>query len=368
MKDRHPVLTTPPSSGLRPKIALVSDWFAPRRGGIESHLVGLGRALTKAGAHVSAITAQPGAECTDFAVHALDSARLPGLDLAISPRLLRRMRSTLETVAPDVVHIHASIVAPACLAGLMAARHVGLPVVLTVHSDLEALAPLFRLLGPHMQGVILSAVSLRIARQLAPLTRGAAPLVLPNGFDAGFWMAEDPPDPPGDAFRLVSAMRLERKKRPQVLRAMQTTLAAALDRPVEIVVAGDGPRRAALARELRTPGWLDRSALRALYHGAHGFVMPSRHESFGIAALEARAAGLPVIGRAGNGLVEFINDGEDGLLCDSDAAMTTAALRLAREPALWRHLSGPRPTLVRYDWPVVAARHLEVYAQAVSGN
>lgn len=357
-----------PASGRAPRVALVSDWFSPRRGGIESHLLGLGRALTNAGAEVSAITAQPGAQGSEFAVHALACARLPGLDLAIPPGLLRSMRATLAAVAPDIVHIHASIVAPACLAGLIAARRASLPVVLTLHSDLAAVAPLFRLIGPRLQNVVLSAVSARIARQLAPLTRERVPIVLPNGFESAFWMADSPPAPPADVFRLVSAMRLARKKRPHVLHAMRAALAAALDRPVEIVVAGEGPRRAGLSPDILTPGWLDRGTLRDLYRGAHAFVLPSRHESFGIAALEARAAGLPVIGRAANGLAEFIRDGEDGFLCDSDAAMTDAALRLAREPALWRRMAGPRPALARYEWSTIAERHLEVYAQAVSGG
>ena len=356
----------------RVKVALVSDWFAPRRGGIESHLIGLGRALTEAGAQVTAITPQPKAHGAPFPVHPLDVARLPGLDIAVSPRLVRAMQAALSEAAPDVVHLHASIVAPACLAGLVAARRTGLPVVLTAHSDLAALTPLLALAGrlarQHLSRVVLSGVSARIAGQLAALTPGAPPVVLSNGFDAEFWRADDAPQAPTDVFRLVSAMRLERKKRPQVLSAIRSVLERTLGRPVEMVVAGDGRRRARLGPDVQAPGWLDRAALRALYQNAHAFVLPSHHESFGIAALEARAAGLPVIGRAGTGLAEFIRDGEDGYLCDCDTGMTEAALRLARDPALWQRMAGPRPALARFDWPVVAARHLDLYARACSGG
>lgn len=350
------------------KIALVSDWFAPRRGGIESHLIGLGRALTAAGAQVAAITPQPGARSDAFPVRQLQVARLPGLDLAVSPRLLRAFGTALDEIRPDVVHIHASIVAPACVAGLMAARRAGLPIVLTAHSDLAAIAPLLalagRLAGKRLSGVVMTGVSARIAGQLAALAPGAMPVVLPNGFDAGFWMAASAPEAPAQAFRLVSAMRLERKKRPQALSVLRDTVARGLERPVDLIVAGDGPRRARLGPGVTAPGWLDRAALRELFRGAHAFVLPSRHESFGIAALEARAAGLPVIGRTGNGLAEFIRDGVDGFLCDSDAGMAEAALRLARDPALWRRMAGPRPALGRFDWPAVAAQHLEIYARA----
>jgi len=354
------------------KVALISDWFAPRRGGIESQLKGLARALTASEAVVSVITAQPHARDDVVPVHALDVAHLPGFDLAVSPRLVRRIVAALETVAPDVVHIHASIVAPACVAGLIAARRSGLPVVLTAHSDLSAMVPLLalagRLVGPRLSGVVVSAVNARIAGQLAVLVPGSKPVVLANGFDAGFWMTDIAPEAPDGMFRLVSAMRLERKKRPQVLVSLREAMVGALDRPVDLVVAGEGRHRTRMGAGVATQGWLDRAALRALYRGSHAFVLPSRHESFGIAALEARAAGLPVIGRAGNGLAEFIRDGEDGFLCDSDAGMTEAALRLARDPDLWRRLAGPRPALVRYDWANVAQAHLDLYARAISGR
>lgn len=181
-------------------------------------------------------------------------------------------------------------------------------------------------------------------------------------------MTDTTPAPPAGTLRLVSAMRLERKKRPQVLTGMRDTLAQAMETPVAVTIAGDGRLRTRLPASVQAPGWLDRAALRDLYHGAHAFVLPSRHESFGIAALEARAAKLPVIGRAGTGLAAFIRDGEDGFLCTSDAAMTEAALALARDPALWRRMAGTRPALARDDWPAVAAQHLQVYARAISGG
>jgi len=354
-----------PTRGL--KIALVSDWFAPRRGGIESHLSGLGRALTAAGAQVSVLTPQPGARSNEVAVFSPGGLRLPGFDLAVSPRLVRRMATALTVIAPDVVHVHASIVAPACLAGLIAARRLGLPVVLTAHSDLAVMAPLLRWLGPRWPDVRLTAVSSRIAAQLAPLS-SIAPQVLANGFDAGFWMADPAQPPAGGAFRLVSAMRLERKKRPQVLGRLREALERRINRPVEMVVAGEGRHHDTLGPGVQSPGWLGREGLRALYRSAHAFVLPSQNESFGIAALEARAAGLPVIGRADTGLAEFIRDGEDGFLCDSDAAMLEALQALAMDPELAYRLAGPRPALGRFDWPVIAAQHLALYRQVASGG
>lgn len=350
------------------QIALISDWFAPRKGGIESHLSGLGRALAAAGHGVTALTAQPQATATDLAITLAPLAlrHIPLLDLALPFGLRAELRRHLAALSPDVVHVHASIIAPACLAGVQAALDLGLPVIITFHSDLRLFAPLLRLMAAWRGRVVFSAVSAPIAAQLDQVSGGAA-VVLPNGFDRSFWQAPPQPRAAGEAFHIVSALRLTRKKRPLVLARLADRVAQATGRRVRLTIAGQGQarfHRALLQAGASLTGWLGRDDLRALYHGADLFIQPARFESFGIAALEARAAGLPVIGRAGTGLAEFVTDGADGFLCDTDHAMTQAAIAIARTPDLQQHLSGPRPDLARYDWPQVAARHLAIYADA----
>ena len=79
-------------------------------------------------------------------------------------------------------------------------------------------------------------------------------------------------------------------------------------------------------------GRLDRGAVRELLRGAHVFVAPADLESFGIAALEARCAGLPVVAKASGGVREFVRDEVEGLLCDTDEDMVQALVRLGAEP------------------------------------
>jgi len=108
-----------------------------------------------------------------------------------------------------------------------------------------------------------------------------------------------------------------------------------------LVVLGDGPARpelARLARELgvagrvRFAGWVDPPW--ALKWGFDVLVAPSRVEGFGLVAVEAILAGIPVIASRVGGFAEMIDDGATGLLVEpGDAASLAAAIRqLADDP------------------------------------
>ena len=81
-------------------------------------------------------------------------------------------------------------------------------------------------------------------------------------------------------------------------------------------------------------GRLTRPQVRAAYADSDVFLAPAELEAFGIAALEARTAGLAVVARRGTGIAEFVEDGIDGLLVADDAEMTEAVVHLARDGRL----------------------------------
>jgi len=104
-----------------------------------------------------------------------------------------------------------------------------------------------------------------------------------------------------------------------------------------LVVAGDGPQSAALraradelGAEVRFPGRVDAETLAVLRHGAAVAVVPSRYaEILPLAALEAMAAGLPVVAARSGGLTEAVPG--EGLYAPGDVAALADRLR-----ALWR--------------------------------
>jgi len=106
---------------------------------------------------------------------------------------------------------------------------------------------------------------------------------------------------------------------------------------VALVVAGDGPDRAALearASELglegraRFLGSLSREQVLRLFRASDASVLPSAWENFPHTVVEALAVGCPVIATSVGGVPEVVRDGENGLLVPPhDAAALGAAIR-----------------------------------------
>lgn len=123
--------------------------------------------------------------------------------------------------------------------------------------------------------------------------------------------AVEPAAPPPLRFVCVSRLDLRSKHVDRLLRAV-ALLRGEDAGAFFLTIAGDGFLRGALqqlARELaigdhvRFTGWLPPAELRALVGTQHVAVQPSEHESFGLVALEAAAAGLPLIAGARAGVV-----------------------------------------------------------------
>ena len=342
------------------RIALLSDCYLPRLGGIEVQVHDLAARLIGRGHEVVVFTATPGEhgerggfvdEVDGVPVHRL-ALRLP-FELPVNPLAPRLLRPRLAEGGFDVAHVHMGVVSPFAVDCARVATGLGLPTAMTWHCMLGSLEPVFRLAG-HVRtwaarGVAMSAVSAVAAEPLQRIVGLSGVVkVLSNGIDIDRWAPQAggaPVREPGAAVRVVSAMRLASRKRPvPLLRTMARVRARVPDEiGMSLEILGDGPDRGRLERFVAThgmggwvhlPGRVTRDELRRTYAAADIYVAPAPLESFGIAALEARTVGLPVVGRWGSGLAEFVTDGVNGYLAADDEAMAGALARLVTDGEL----------------------------------
>lgn len=360
------------------RIALTCDWYAPRVGGIESYLLDLAAQLREAGHEPEVITATPGAPRIDgIPVHRLALKRLPGWDVAFTPSAaLTQLRERLSRGRFDLVHGH-SLYSPLAHASMYVARRVGIPSVLSSHSLLSPGG----VLGfswwnrVHHWGrwpTLLTAVSSLAAAETRVASGRERVHVLSNGIA----IRPHGDGPAGTRPTVISVMRLCKRKLPlELVRAIPRIDAQlAPDERPEFVLVGDGPERARVERlverlgighRLERAGKLSRAEVQARLERAHVFVLPTLKEAFGIAVLEARAAGLPVVAMQGNGTTDLVEHGREGLLAATTFELADHVAELCRNAALRSRMSAAaREGLERFSWEAVLARHLEIYALA----
>ena len=365
------------------RIAHVSDCYAPRTGGIETQVAALARAQAASGDDVCVITATPGdgplragvdhdGLVTVFRV----AARMPA-DIPVHPRTRRRVRQIIQAWRPDVVHIHSGVVSPFAWSAFREVADLGVPRIVTVHSMWGPIAePMHRIFDQHLPWrdslTRVTSVS-AVAAQQVSAALGASVGVIPNGIDPGLWPIQETRRQPHE-LRIVSVLRLAPRKR---VGALVNILAqAAREFPEDIrlsgAIFGVGPLRRwaqrlldqrGLGSDVTLTGRLDRASIHDRFATSDLFVQASVRESFGIAALEARTSGVPVLARSQTGAGEFITSGVDGLLVDNDDDMVRGLVDLAHDRGTllaWR--TAAEQTQTGMTWPEVLAQTKTEYS------
>ncbi len=133
----------------------------------------------------------------------------------------------------------------------------------------------------------------------------------------------------------------------------------------QLLVAGDGPARAEVEAALgavpqdrvRLLGEVAAEALPALYAACDLLVWPAIREAYGMALLEAQAAGLPVVAGQGAGVAQLVLDGRTGRLTEAGdaAAFAQAVAGLLAAPETRRAMAAAAQTRVNAKHGLTAA-------------
>jgi glycosyltransferase involved in cell wall biosynthesis len=333
-------------------------------GGAERLVVALARGALDAGHEVAfASVAGPLAAEVDvphFTLPLIERRpwRLPAAALAL--------RRSLTDFAPDVLHCHNP--GMSAVAGLATVRGSSQRGLVTVHGvpdeDYATAARVLRAAGLPVVACgpgVADALGAHGAHPDATIVNGvrAAPEAADRAALATAW-GLDPRLP------LVLAVgRLAPVKNPTLaVRALVAVPDAAL------VFVGDGPLRDDVRREAEVAGVGDRVVLagtradaRALIGAADAVVLPSRAEGLPLVALEALAAGTPLVASDVRGVRELVGDDAALLVAPDDAPALADALRrvLSDAKLAGRLAEAGRVVASRYSEDEMIARYLELY-------
>jgi len=348
-------------------------------GGAESFSVGLSRALRQEGVDVRVLFVCYSAPLADRLARGgipWESLNLPrGRHVAFHPRLFARSTALLEADA-------ALLVSPGFLPGaLRAGRYRGAIVSVNHDTIVQRLPPAERVVRfvDRLSGFWASNAEVAVSDFLLERLRAqphARRLVrIHNGVDMksfhpGF-LEEGTAFTVGWAGRLVPGKGVG-----ELLHAF-----AALPGAPRLRIAGDGPERKTLEGRARSlgiassvsfEGWVP--SMPEFWRGCHVAAMPSNElaESFGMAAAEAMASGLPVVATRRGALPELVDDGSWGFLVPpgDSASLGTALRRYLENPGL-RHEHGLRARGAcekRFDLKRCAASYLDLIDSILRGR
>ncbi|GGK44107.1 glycosyltransferase family 4 protein [Nocardia camponoti] len=205
--------------------------------------------------------------------------------------------------------------------------------------------------------------------ELSPIT------VIRNGIDVGAWTfrARAPRTGPP---RLLYVGRLEYEKGvqdaiaalPRIRRAHPGTTLTIAGVGTQFEWLRERARVHRVARAVNFVGSLDHTELLGWLHGADAIVLPSRYEPFGIVALEAAAAGVPLIASTAGGLGEAVIDGVTGASfepADVNGIVEATCAVLDDPVAAQERADTARERLTAdFSWDVVASETAQVYSAA----
>jgi len=282
----------------------------------------------------------------------------------------------------DAVHAH--FLFPTGLVGWLAAGLRGVPLVLFAHGSDVLFASRGGIIGRATRRSIraadvLVAPSAALAEEIREALGDCGPRVevVPMGVDVALFapgdrsMARRRTGLGDDGSVVLFVGALDGNKGAGCEELME-----ALDTPVlqevRLVVVGDGPWRDRLQHRARTGslvgrvefrGQVDRQALADLIRAVDLVAVPSRRESLGLVALEARAAGIPVVAAAVGGLRDHVKPGVSGELYQpgDPRRLRDAIVRVLSAPGAY----APPALEDRYTVEGSARTVLEVTAAAV---
>ncbi len=377
------------------KIAIFASAFYPHVGGVEELCRQLAHEYRARGDAVAIFTERWPRSLPEYEEHeGIPVHRLPfrvpsegwkaKLKYLATHRSIRqRLLALLARFEPDVLHVQC--VSNNAFYAMLAQETMGVPLVLTMQGELTmdaqrifersawARETLRRGLRRADAITACSRQTLTEAESFFGEPFGEKGRVVYNGIAAGEADRAVPFQHPRP-YVLAIGRHVPQKGFDVLLHAMSRIQNR--KEPCDLILAGDGTEHTALkalAVELGLeanvlfPGRVNHADAMSLFAGCKVFVLPSRHEPFGIVNLEAMAVGKPIVASRVGGVPEIVTDAENGLLVSPDDpdALAAAISKLLNDEVMQLALGNAgRRRAESFTWPEIAREYLEVYRLA----
>jgi glycosyltransferase involved in cell wall biosynthesis len=355
------------------RLTLVTETFPPEVNGVARTLGRWAETFRGRGHEVQVIhPRRPGQLWTRERVF---SAALPFYpEVRIGLVTTQRIETLYRHFRPDVVHIATE--GTLGLSTLIAARHLGLPIASSFHTNFD------RYLGHYGFGLLekIGTVYLRWFHNRAAVTLVPSESTRQRLIHQGFQRVEiwsrgvdaeafhpRHRDPAmrrslglgdGDVLLLYVGRLAYEKNLPALLTAfagLREQLAPAKRERVRLALVGGGPLEATIRSQCPAgvilAGYQHGRDLARWYASGDIFVFPSLSETFGNVILEAQASGLPVVAFEDKAVMERVRHGQDGLLVPITGDLTEPLVSLCQDQSLRMRLAtAARVTAEAQDW------------------
>ncbi|HEY3360820.1 MAG TPA: glycosyltransferase family 4 protein [Methanosarcina sp.] len=365
------------------KIALISDWYFPKVGGIEYSMHTLAKTLSRHGYEVSVITrSYPGFPKYSIrdgvSVIRVKGKPLPGQKRFLMPSAYKELFSLLKKGNYEIINSH-GLDSPLSMGALLASRKLRIPVVVTNHS-LVGDTP-YRLLLYLMGKLLLKntdaviAVSSAVDKDSRLMTKKPIYRIF-NGVDSEDKIVKVPfPVDAKGKIVIVTVARMTKKKGVQNIVDLAPSLLQK-HKDLLFVMVGDGELRhklekiveeTGLSRNFYFTGEVSREKVLGYLEQADIFALPSSNEAFGISILEAMSKEVPVVAMNNSGVSDIITSGVNGYLADSLVEFSSALDNLIENPTLRTSFAREACRgLSNYDWNRICEQTSRVYRSVIN--
>ncbi|MFM1795254.1 MAG: N-acetyl-alpha-D-glucosaminyl L-malate synthase BshA [Bacteroidota bacterium] len=352
----------------------------------------LGKALADKGHGIHFITYQQPVRLTGFSANLFfHEVRVPTYPLFDFPPYETALASTMVDVVRnnqvDLLHVHYAI--PHASAAYMAKQILAqegrdIPFITTLHGTDITLVGRDKTYAPVVtfsinQSDAITAVSDNLKTETLSNFAINRPIhVIHNFVDTQRFAKK-----PIDAFKKVIAPNAEKiilhasnfRKVKRIADVIYTFNKIQKEIPSKLLMVGDGPERPAAEELCRSLGICENTRfvgkqqdMEDIYAIADLFLLPSEYESFGLSALEAMAAGSPVIATEAGGIPEIVTHGENGFLSeigDVESMSRNAITLLSNAPLLKQFSKAAIDQAKKFDIDNIVPQYEQLYAEVL---